>query len=73
MSPRDPWGKAVVCANAALASPNPHKRALLIYLGEFWLELARHDTSQISENIAADIAVIEQIEAKLLGPIPTSH
>jgi hypothetical protein len=57
MSARDPWGKAVVCANVALATPNPHKRALLIYLREFWLELA-HDTSKISENIATDIAVI---------------
>lgn len=63
----------MVCANAALAAPNPHKPALLICFGEFWLELARHDMSQISENIATDIAVIEQIEAKLLGAIPTSH
>ena len=63
----------MVCANAAPARPNPHKRAPLIYLGEFWLELARHDTSQIGENTATDIEVIEQIEAKLLGATHTSH
>jgi hypothetical protein len=73
MSPRDTWGNAVVCAQAAQASPSPHRRALLISLGEFWLELGRHDESQISEITATDIAVIEQIQARILGGVPTLH
>jgi hypothetical protein len=67
MSQRDPWGRAVLCANAALTTRNPHKRALLIYLGEFWLELARHDTSKISDNVAIDVALIERMQAEILG------
>jgi hypothetical protein len=73
MSLRDTWGNAVVCAKAAEASRNPHRRDLLICLGEFWLELGRHDESQISEITAIDIAVIEQIQARMLGGVPTFH
>jgi hypothetical protein len=49
------------------------RRALLVYLGEFWLELARHDTSQISQETAVDIASIEQMQGKILGINPTLH
>jgi hypothetical protein len=73
MSQRDPWGNAVACAEAALATPNPLERALLVYLGEFWLELARHDISEVSERTAIDIAVIEQVQAEVLGVGPTFH
>jgi hypothetical protein len=45
-------------------------RALLVYLGEFWLELTWHDISQISQETAVDIAVIEQKLAKILGTSP---
>jgi hypothetical protein len=67
------WGRAVVCAQAAHATPDPQKRALLIYFGEFWLELSRQDTSQISEATATDLAVMERLEAKILGLTLTSH
>lgn len=68
-STEDLRGRAVVCAQAAYATPDPQKRALLIYLGEFW----RQDTSQISEATATDLAVIERLEAKLLGLRITLH
>jgi hypothetical protein len=74
MARSDPWGNAVACANAALATLDPHRRALLVYLGEFWLELARHETSDVSEDTAVDIAVIERVQAELLGGVGgTSH
>jgi hypothetical protein len=63
----DPRQNAVVCALAALAAGDQHKRAILTYLGEFWLDLARHDLSQISENAASDLAMIERMQAELLG------
>jgi hypothetical protein len=72
-SSHDLWGRAVVCAQAALAISDPHKRALLVYLGEFWLELSRHDTFQISEATAADLAAIERMEADLLGQTLRFH
>ena len=70
---RDPWGSAVVCAKAASATGNPRKRAILIYLGEFWLALARHDTSQINEQVAIDLAMIELMQAEILGEVPVTH
>jgi hypothetical protein len=72
MSQRDPWGNAVTCAQAADATDDPGKRALLVYLGEFWLELAQHDTSEISESTAIDIAVVEKVQAEILG-LTTTH
>jgi hypothetical protein len=67
MSQRDPWGNAVMCAKAACSASDPERRAIFVSLGEFWLELARHDTSQISENIAIDVAMIERLQAQILG------
>jgi hypothetical protein len=67
MSQRDPWGNAVVCAKAACTASDPETRAFFVDLGEFWLELARHDTSQISEDIAIDVAMIERMQARILG------
>ena len=73
MSKEDLWGKAVVCAKAARTTSDPHKRAVLIRLGELWLDLARNDTSQISETTALDIAVMERVQAEILGVRPTFH
>jgi hypothetical protein len=74
-SQADLWGNADAdaCDLAALATRDPMRRALLVYLGEFWLELARHDTSQISKETALDIATIEQMQWKSLGVNPTFH
>jgi hypothetical protein len=69
----DPWGNAVVCARAAQATSDPIKRALLVYLGEFWLALARYDRSQISEATATDLAAIERVQATILGEHPALH
>lgn len=63
----DPWENAVVCAKAAVVAGDPYKRAILTYLGEFWLELAWHDLSQISESTAIDITMIERMQAEILG------
>jgi hypothetical protein len=56
-----------------MASADPERRALLVYLGEFWLELTYHDPSQISEGTAIDIAVIEQMQAEILGESTAVH
>jgi hypothetical protein len=66
-SSEDLWGRAVVCAQRAQETSDPQKRAVFVYLAEFWLELSRHDTSQVSEATAADLAAIERMEADLLG------
>jgi hypothetical protein len=70
---QDPWGNAVKCALAAVAASDPLKRELLVDLGEFWLELARHDTSQISAKVAIDIAMIEKLQGEILGIRTTIH
>jgi hypothetical protein len=41
-------------------------------LAEFWFAFATHDTSQISERSAIDVAAIEQMQAEILG-ISTVH
>ena len=73
MSQSDLWEKAVVCAKAAHASSDPKRRAILIYLGEFWLDLARMDSFQFDASMAVNIAVIEQMHAELTGMVHTSH
>jgi hypothetical protein len=69
----DFWGKAAACAEAACATSDPRKREILIYIGEFWLELARQGTSEISEKTALDVARIECIQAEIIGVSPTTH
>jgi hypothetical protein len=69
---KDPWGNAVACALAALAASDPLRRALLTDLGEFWLEIARRDTSQISEKVAIDLAMVERMQGEILG-VRTHH
>ncbi len=70
---QDPWGNAVACALAALAASDPWRRAILIDLGEFWLELARHHTSQINAKLAIEIAMIEKMQSEILGVRTTTH
>jgi hypothetical protein len=73
LSADDLWGRAAVCAHAALATSDPRRRALLVYLGEFWLELSRHDLSKLDEMSAADLAAIERMQTELIGPALTCH
>jgi hypothetical protein len=73
LSSDDLWGRAAICAQAALAASDPQMRALLVHLGEFWLELSFHDVSQLNEASATDLAVIERLEADLLGLTLTFH
>ena len=73
MSQRDPWGNAVACVKAAMGTADPERRTLLVNLGEFWLELAHHDTSQIYERTAIDIAVLERMQAAILGESTAVH
>jgi hypothetical protein len=63
----DFWGKALVCAKAACATSNPHRRQLLVSLAEFWLELARQRIPEISNKTALDIARIECVQTEILG------
>jgi hypothetical protein len=72
-SQADLWERAEACAWAALATRDPVRRSLLVHLGDFWFELARHDTSQISKQTALDIAAIEQMQSKSFGASPTFH
>jgi len=67
------WGAAMICAKAALASLDPHMRAILVCLAEFWLELALHDTSKIGESAAIDVAMIERMQAQNLGEFTALH
>ena len=67
MSADESWKNAKVCARAALATSDPIRRDILVHLAEFWLTLAHHDTSQITEATAVDLAVIEQAQANILG------
>jgi hypothetical protein len=69
----DFWGKAAACAKAACATSDPRKREILVSLGEFWLELAGRDASEISEETALDIARIECVQAEIIGVSPTIH
>lgn len=69
----DPWGNAVICAKAALAARDPRVRAILVYLAEFWLELALHDASEISESSAIDVVRIERMQAEILGESTAFH
>jgi len=70
MSQSDLWEKAVVCAKAAHASSDPKRRAILIYLGEFWLDLARMDSFQFNDPMAFHVAAIERMQDELIGAAP---
>jgi hypothetical protein len=67
------WVNATTCAKAASAARDPHMRAVLTYLAEFWFELALHDTSEISESAALDVLAIERMQAELLGNSTAVH
>lgn len=69
----DPWRNAMICAKAALAANDSDVRATLACLAEFWLALAIRDTSQKSESGAIDVAMIERMQAELLGEATVIH
>jgi hypothetical protein len=72
MSQRDLWDKAAACARAANASSDPERCELLLYLGQFWVNLANVDPF-LDDDMAVDIAMIERVQVELLGRGPTSH
>jgi hypothetical protein len=72
-SQMDPWGNAMICAKAALAARDSDMRAILTYLTEFWLELALHDASEISESAAIDVVMIQRMQAEILGEAIAIH
>jgi hypothetical protein len=67
------WLNAMICAKAALAARDPHMRASLTHLAEFWFELALRDTSDMSESAAVDVAAIERMQAEFLGNSTAVH
>jgi hypothetical protein len=73
MSQSDLWEKAVACVKAAHASNDPKRRAILICLGGFWLNLAQADPVEIDEELASNIAAAEQMQAELIETSPTVH
>jgi hypothetical protein len=73
MSQNDLWEKAVACVKAAHASSDPKRRAILICLGGFWLNLAQMDPDAIDEELASNIAAAEQMQAELIETSPTLH
>jgi hypothetical protein len=73
MSESDLWENAAVCALAAGASSNPQMRAVLVCLGEFWLDLARMHPFQLDDPMALHIGEVEQMQAELIGMTRTFH
>ena len=73
MSQNDVWEKAAACVRAARETSDPRKRATLICLGGFWLNLARVNPFEIDDEMADNIATMEQIQADLIESSPTVH
>jgi hypothetical protein len=74
MSQNDLWAaNGVACLKAACAAAGQKKRAVLIHLGGFWLDLAHAPPAQIDSVLASRIAAMERIQAGLLGTPPTLH
>ena len=74
MSQNDLWAaNGVTCLKAACAAADQKKRAVLIHLGGFWLDLADAPPAQIDSVMASSIAAMERIQAGLLGTPPTLH
>jgi hypothetical protein len=73
MSQNDLWEKAVACVKAAHASSDPKRRAILICLGGFWLNLAQVNPVEIDDEMAINIAAAEQMQAELIETSPTLH
>ena len=73
MSQNNLWAaNGVACLKAARAAAD-QKRAVLIHLGGFWLDLAHAPPAQIDSVMASRIAAMERIQAGLLGTPPTLH
>ncbi len=73
MSKDDLWERAAACVRAAYATPDPKRRALLAYLGNFWISLVEMEPLDIDEVAARNIAAIAQIQAELIGGRSTIH
>jgi hypothetical protein len=73
MSQTEIWEKAVACVAAARATSDPKKRAVLLCLGGFWLNLARMKPSEIDDEMAINIASMEQMQTDLIESSPTFH
>jgi hypothetical protein len=73
MSKDDLWERAAACVQAAYATPDPKRRALLAYLGNFWISLVEMEPLEIDEAAARNIAAIAQIQAELIEGRPTFH
>jgi hypothetical protein len=67
MSQNDLWAaNGVACLKAACAATDQKKRAVLIHLGGFWLDLAHAPPAQIDSAMASRIAAMERVQAGLL-------
>jgi hypothetical protein len=73
MSKDDLWERAADCVQAAYATPDPKRRALLAYLGNFWISLVEMEPLELDEAAARNIAAIAQIQAELIGGRSTFH
>jgi hypothetical protein len=74
MPQNDLWAaNGVACLKAACAAADQKKRAVLIHLGGFWLDLAHAPPAQIDSVLAGRIVAMERIQAGLLGTRPTLH
>jgi hypothetical protein len=73
MSKDDLWERAAACVQAAYATPDPKRRALLAYLGNFWISLVEMDSLEIDAAAARNIAALAQMQADLIASPPTFH
>lgn len=73
MSENDVWEKAAACVRAARETSDPKRRATLICLGGFWLNLARVDPFEIDDEMADHIATMEQMQADMMDASHTVH
>jgi hypothetical protein len=73
MSKDDLWERAVACVQAAYATPDPKRRALLAGLGDFWISLVEMDPLEIDDAAARNIAAMAQMQAELIAGRPTFH
>jgi hypothetical protein len=69
----DLWERAAACVQAAYATTDPKRRALLAYLGNFWISLVEMDPTEIDEAAARNIAAIAEMQAELIASRPTFH
>ena len=73
MSKEDLWERAAACVQAAYATRDPKRRALLAYLGNFWISLVEIASIEIDDAAARNIAAIAEMQAELISGRPTFH